>query len=105
MVDFGELKKEFDALGVTIVAASIDVGKNAQVVADETGLTVAGGVTRDDAKALDSWWEDRRSIIQPSEFLLDTSGKVLTSSYSSGPIGRMDAADVIGMIKHREAQK
>lgn len=105
MVDFGELKKEFDALGVTIVAASIDVGENAQVVADETGLTVAGGVTRDDAKALDSWWEDRRSIIQPSEFLLDTSGKVLTSSYSSGPIGRMDAADVIGMIKHREAQK
>jgi hypothetical protein len=37
--------------------------------------------------------------------LLDTSGKVLTSSYSSGPIGRMDAADVIGMIKHRESQK
>lgn len=105
MVGFGKLKAEFDALGVTIIAASIDTGENAQVVADETGLLVAGGVTRDDAKALDSWWEDRRSIIQPSEFLLDTSGKVLTSSYSSGPIGRVDAADVIGMIKHRESQK
>jgi len=105
LVGFGELKKEFDVLDVTIIAASIDTGENAQVVADETGLTVAGGVTRDDAKALDSWWENHRSVIQPSEFLLDTSGKVLTSSYSSGPIGRMDAADVIGMIKHRESQK
>ncbi len=105
MVGFGKQIKDFDALGAKIIAASIDVGEHAQDIANESGLNIAVGVTRDDAKALDSWWEDRRSIIQPSEFVLDSSGKVLTSSYSSGPIGRMDAADVIGMIKHRESQQ
>ena len=105
MVGYAEHKDEFDKLGVKIVAASVDPIDKAQEVADEVNFPVGFGVSCDIANSLGSWWEDRRSIIQPSEFLLDTSGKVLTSSYSSGPIGRMDAADVIGMIKHRESQK
>ena len=61
-------------------------------------------MTREQANAIDAWWEERRSIVQPSEFLLDAGGKVLTSTYSSGPIGRMDAADVIKNINFREKQ-
>lgn len=61
-------------------------------------------MTREQADAIDAWWEERRSIVQPSEFLLDAAGKVLTSTYSSGPIGRMDAADVIKNINFREKQ-
>ena len=59
----------------------------------------------DIADRLGSWWEERRSIIQPSEFVVDAGGKVMASSYSDGPIGRMDAADVVRMIKFREAQQ
>jgi hypothetical protein len=66
---------------------------------------VAHGVTREDATKLNSWWEDRRSIIQPSEFILDGNGKVLTSTYSSGPIGRMPAADVVKMLNFYESRK
>lgn len=66
---------------------------------------MAHGVTREDATKLDSWWEDRRSIIQPSEFILNAEGKVLTSTYSSGPIGRMAAADVVKMLNFYESRK
>jgi len=44
---------------------------------------------------LGSWWEDRRQIIQPSEFILGADNKIISVSYSDGPLGRMDAADVV----------
>ena len=77
----------------------------AREVAAELGFDLAYGVTRDMANQMGSWWEDRRAIIQPSEFIVGEDGKVLTSSYSSGPIGRIDAADVVKMIRFRESKK
>ena len=46
-----------------------------------------------------SWWEDRRSIIQPSEFIIRKDGSVACSTYSSGPIGRMEPEDAVKLIK------
>lgn len=89
----------------TIIAASVDTGDDAKSVADGLSISVAEGVTKDQADSLDSWWEDNRGIIQPSEFLLNGSGKVLTSSYSSGPLGRMEAEDVIKMVGFMEKKK
>ena len=88
-----------------ILAASVDTGEAAREVADDLDFPVAEGVTRDQARALDSWWEERRSIIQPSEFVLNRSGRVVTSTYSSGPIGRMDAEDVAKLVAFFERRK
>ena len=93
-----------------ILAASVDTGDKAREVADGLDFPVAEGVTREQATALDSWWEDRRSIIQPSEFILDRGGRVVASTYSSSPIGRMDAQDVVKLVtlyerRRREAAK
>lgn len=104
MAGFAKLYPELQALGAKAVAASVDPIDKAKEVAAELPFPVAYGVTRAQADAIDAWWEDRRSIIQPSEFLLDASGKVLSSTYSSGPIGRVDAADVIRNINFREKQ-
>lgn len=51
-----------------------------------------------------AWWMDARSIIQPAEFVIGEDGKVVASSYSAGPLGRMDAADVVKLIKFYEAR-
>ena len=88
-----------------ILAASVDTGEKARGLADGLDFPVAEGVTREQARALDSWWEDRRSIIQPSEFVLDREGRVITSTYSSGPIGRMDAEDVAKHVAFHERRK
>ncbi len=61
-------------------------------------------MTRAMADQLGAWWEDRRNIIQPSEFIVDTQGKVRTSSYSSGPIGRVDPGDVIRLVRFYDRQ-
>jgi len=98
LVGYQKLKRELDALGVKVVAASVDPIDKAQEVAAELSYPVAYGVTRALAEQIGAWWEDRRGIIQPSEFLLAADGKVRSATYSSGPIGRMDAADVVKLV-------
>ena len=92
-------------MGVKLVAASTDPLDKAREVADEVGFPVGFGVTRETADALGAWWEDRRSIVQPSEFLLDADNRVVMSSYSDGPLGRVDAADVVKLVNFYESRK
>ena len=105
MVGFAELKDEFDKLGVKIVAASVDPIDKAQEVADEVNFPVGHSVSRDVADSLGSYWEDRRQIIQPSEFIVGADGNIVACSYSDGPLGRIDAGDVIKMVNFYESKK
>ena len=95
MVGFEEQKEAFEKLGVKIIAASVDDEEKAGEVAAEVSFPVAHSATRADGDAVGAWWEERRGIIQPSEILIGNDGKVVTSSYSAGPLGRMDAAEVV----------
>lgn len=105
MVGYAENKDEFDKLGVKVVAASVDPVDKAQEVADEVNFPVGFGVSREIADTLGSWWEDHRQIIQPSEFIVGADGNVVASSYSDGPLGRIDAGDVIKMVNFYESRK
>ncbi len=105
MVGFENQRIELESVGAKVVAASVDPIDKAREVADEVSFPVAHGVTREMADALGSWWEDRRGIIQPSEFIVGEGGKIVTSSYSSGPIGRIDAADVVKIVNFHESRK
>ena len=95
---------ELRAAGAKALAASVDPLDKAKEVAAELAFPVAYGVTRGQADQIGAWWEDRRSIVQPSEFLVGPNGAVIDSSYSSGPIGRIEPADVVKRIKFVEAQ-
>ena len=105
MVGFENLKDEFDALGAKMVTASVDPIDKAREVAADVSFPVGYGVTREMADMIGAWWEDRRSIIQPSEFVVGADGKVIVSSYSDGPLGRIDAADVVRLIRFYESRK
>ena len=94
LVGYEERKFEFDKLDTQILTASIDTGENSQLVQDEVSFSIGEGVSRETADALGSWWKDRRSIIQPSEFLLGMDNAILYSSYSSGSIVRTLAEDM-----------
>jgi len=66
---------------------------------------VAYGVTRQQADALGAWWDDRRDFIQPTEFMLTRKGKVMFSTYSNAPVGRLDPAETLTLIKFLNAQR
>lgn len=88
-----------------VVAASVDPLDKAQEVAADLSFSIGYGVTRDVANQLGSWWEDRRQIIQPSEFVLDADNNVVISSYSDGPLGRIEGEDAVKLVNFYESQK
>ena len=105
MVGFANEKAGLDALKATVIAISVDPEDKAKEVADEVNFPVAFGATRDQGEAVGAWWNDDRKIIQPAEFIIGEDGKVVSATYSSGPIGRVDAADVVKLLNFYESRK
>ncbi|MGE4617924.1 MAG: hypothetical protein AAEJ43_13015, partial [Gammaproteobacteria bacterium] len=70
----------------------------AQEVADEVSFPIGAGITREQAEGIGAWWEDRRGIVQPSQFLMRRDGSIIQSTYSDGPLGRLLAEDVLGLV-------
>ena len=105
LVGFENEKATFKDLNIKVFAASVDLEDKAQEVANEVSFPVGFGAGEEHRDLLGSWWEDRRGLIQPSEFIIDSSGKVVMSSYSSGPLARIEAQDVIKMINFLESKK
>ena len=62
-------------------------------------------MTREDGDRIGAWWETRRDHIQPSEFVLSRSGKVLFSTYSNSPVGRMDPEETLTLIQYLNEQR
>jgi peroxiredoxin len=102
---FAKIKAELDGIDARVAAASADPQDKAQEVAAGLNFPVAFGVTRGVADRIGAWWDPNRNIIQPSEFIVGGDGRVLSSTYSSGPIGRVEPGDAIRLIKFLEARK
>jgi peroxiredoxin len=101
---FEEKKRDIEALGAKLVAASVDPLDKAKETAAQLSYPLAYGLTRADAERIGAWWEDRRGIIQPADFIVGADGTIKASSYSSGPIGRMEPGDVIRVLEFYEKQ-
>ena len=57
-------------------------------------------MTRADGDSIGAWLEERRDHIQPSEFVLSKSGKVMFDTYSNSPVGRMDPEETLTLTKY-----
>jgi len=97
-------KAQLAAKGVKVAAASVDPLDKAKEVAAALSFPLGYGVTRAQADQLGAWWEERRGIVQPAEFIVAASGKIMAATYSSGPLGRIEAMDVVRLIDFLEAQ-
>ena len=105
MVAFEEHKDALAEKGVKVFAASVDTGDETREVANDVSFDVGEGVTREQAEQIGAWYGDARhpEMIQPSEFLMKDDGTVMMSSYSSGPLGRVNPDDVLKVINFLES--
>ena len=105
MVAFEEHKDALAEKGVKVFAASVDTGDEAREVSNDVSFDVGEGVTREQAEQIGAWYGDARhpEMIQPSEFLMKDDGTVIMSSYSSGPLGRVNPDDVLKVINFLES--
>ena len=82
-----------------MVAGTVDSEEKTLEVAEPLGFPVAYGMTREQGDAIGAWWEERRDHIQPSEFVLGKGGRVLWSTYSNSPVGRMDPEETLTLLR------
>ncbi len=90
--------QEYKDLGVSIIAGSVDSPEQTAEVASDLSFPVAFGMTRSEGDAIGAWWDERRDHIQPSEFVITGKGRVMVSTYSNSPVGRMDPAETLVLI-------
>ena len=85
-----------------MVAASTDpVDKAGETVA-ELGLALPVGYglpLRETAAKLGSFYEERRSILHATGFLVKPDRTIAVAQYSSGPIGRLVWQDVLALVQ------
>ncbi len=108
MADFQSHVEEFKKENVEVIALSVDSYDKASETAEKLQLSfpVAYGLELPrDAEKLGAFWEKGRKIIHATDFILDSDKKVVAASYSTGPIGRIVAADAISLIQFFKKRK
>jgi hypothetical protein len=51
-----------------------------------------------------AWWDENRDFIQPTEFLLTQSGKVMASTYSNSPGRILRSAKLLECCRRMDTQ-
>ena len=100
---FQRARASLDEMDVRVVALSVDDEATTQELITKNGLEFPVGHSAD-AKALaeetGAFVNDEPTYVQSTGFVLDPSGRVVVSVYSSGAIGRLVPDDVVGMIRY-----
>lgn len=100
---FQRAQAELTELGVRVVALSIDDETTTAATIDKHKLTYPVGHSADAAaiaEATGAFVDPDGHFLQSTGFILDPTGNVVLSVYSSGAIGRLVPEDVVGMIRY-----
>jgi peroxiredoxin len=90
-------------MDVKIVALSVDDEATTQELITKNGLEFLVGHSANAkvlAEATGAFINEDPIFVQSTGFVLDPSGRVVVSVYSSGAIGRLIPDDVMGMIRY-----
>src|SRR5277367_60952 len=90
-------------VGAKVVALSVDDAATTAELVAKHGLTFPVGHSADAqavAEATGAFVNPEPMFLQSTGFVLDPTGRVVVSVYSSGAIGRLVPEDVIGMVRY-----
>jgi peroxiredoxin len=96
-------RDRLDQLDVRVVAVSADDEAATRALVDKHGLSfpVGHGADVDELQAaLGAFSNEDGRYLQSTGFVLDPTGRVIVSVYSSGAIGRLMPDDAIGLIRY-----
>lgn len=95
----------FTQAGIEIVSLSVDDETTATELVESNNITFRVGHSADAHQLADltGAFVNRDPVfVQATGFVLDPTGKVVVSSYSSGAIGRLTADDTFGLVSYAQ---
>jgi alkyl hydroperoxide reductase subunit AhpC len=102
LADFQASKQEFEAEGIAVIAGSVDEKERAKEIVDKIGMTypVAYGLNFEEVSRITgAFYERERKILHATGFLIRPDKTIAVACYSSGPIGRLVARDVLNLVR------
>lgn len=98
---------KLSAEGIGVVSFSADSLESAQSVVQDNHLEFPigyGASVEQAARVLGVYYEpSQKPYLQSAGFVIERSGRILTAVYSSGPLGRLLAQDVLGFVQYVKA--
>ena len=108
MADFGGHQEQFKQEDIGIVALSVDKEEDARKMVEKHELifpVIYGLDVRTEADKIGAYFDSENGYFQPANFIL-RNGKVVHTTYSSGPLGRLQAEHVPMFVDwHRKQGK
>ncbi len=89
------------------MALSVDNEEDARKMVErhKIGFPVVYGLdVRKEAEKIGAYFDSENGYFQPANFIL-RNGKVVQATYSSGPLGRLQAEQVLMLIDHYRKQE
>lgn len=108
MADFQSLEKSFISEQVKIFAGSVDSSDKTKEFVKKLGIgfPVAFGMDAQSVSELTgAFYEKSKLFLQPTSFIIRPDKSIEVVVYSSGPVGRFVAQDVLSLIKFYKSQK
>jgi peroxiredoxin len=107
LMAFSRAHDTLTSLGVKVVALSSDDEATTSALVQTHALRFPVGHSADVdhvAAVTGAYTNAQPRYFQSTGFVLDPSGRVITAVYSSGAIGRLVPADVVGFVSYVKSQ-
>lgn len=107
LAGFQRASQKLADTGIKVVAFSVDDAATTAGLVDKykLGFPVGHSADADAVAAVTGAYTNATPrYLQTTGFLLDSEGRILNAVYSSGPIGRLVADDVVGMVTYLKSK-
>ena len=91
-----------------IIAGSVDPEEKAKETAEKSGVTfpVAYGMNAEEiSRATGAFYDQEKKFLHAAGFIIRPDNTIEVACYSTGPVGRFVAQDVLGLVKFYKSQK
>jgi peroxiredoxin len=103
LADFQKSTEEFTKRDVAVIALSVDPLDEARKTVERHRLTFPIGYGVDGpafAAHTGAFFDEAKGYLQATGFIVQPGGLVAHAVYSTGPVGRYTASDVLGLIDY-----
>jgi alkyl hydroperoxide reductase subunit AhpC len=102
LADFQGLHQEFESEQIKVIAASADPIEKTRETVDKLGITYSVGyglIAEETSRITGAYYEKEKKFLHATGFLLRPEKTIVVACYSTGPIGRFVAKDVLKVVK------